>query len=330
MSGRFFETGLTDQVAMETAGEGFMLATILFILKIIGLILLGLLGLVLVLLLLILLVPIRYRAEGSLYGAPKGSAKVSWLLHILSLQVRYEKELDVCVKIFGIRLGLFDKKELDQEETDVPKESVVRNAECVPDEGADEKNAEQIRKLQEDEQNAAKRNAAINGSEASEQSARSSRNKPSRNKDRDRTRLADRFEKMRVAIQRICDKLKEINQKKDQLIEQLKKEENQRTFRLVVRQLIAIVKHILPRRMKGRIKFGFDDPFKTGQILTYVSPFYGLYAKHLELIPVFEEQVMEGELNLRGRIRIGTVLVLAVRILFDKNFRRLLRKLQKA
>lgn len=326
MSGRFFETGLTDQVAMETAGEGFMLATILFILKIIGLILLGLPGLVLVLLLLILLVPIRYRAEGSFYGAPKGSAKVGWLLHILSLQVRYEKELDVCVKIFGIRLGLFDKKELDQEETDVPKESVVWNAECVPD----EKNAEQIRKLQEDEQNTAKRNAAINGSEASEQSARSSRNKPSRNKDRERTRLADRFEKMRVAIQRICDKLKEINQKKDQLIEQLKKEENQRTFRLVVRQLIAIVKHILPRRMKGRIKFGFDDPFKTGQILTYVSPFYGLYAKHLELIPVFEEQVMEGELNLSGRIRIGTVLVLAVRILFDKNFRRLLRKLQKA
>ena len=294
-----------------------MLATILLILKIIGLILLGLLGLVLILLLMILLVPIRYRAEGSFYGELKGTAKVSWLLQILSFQVRYEKELDLCVKLFGIRLGLFDKKAPDEADLDIPKESAVQKAGTVPNEKADKKTRENP-----SEQNLSEQNPSEQGQPG--------QNQPKQNSARKKTGSAKRLEKLRVAIQRICDKLKEISRKKDQFLEQLGKEENQRTFRLVVHQLLAVMKHILPRRMKGRIKFGFDDPFKTGQILTYVSPFYGLYAKHLELIPVFEEPVMEGELNLRGRIRIGTVLVLAVRIMFDKNFRRLLRKLRTA
>jgi len=64
--------------------------------------------------------------------------------------------------------------------------------------------------------------------------------------------------------------------------------------------------------------------------LTYISPFYGLYADKLELIPVFEESVLEGQLQVKGRIRIGTVLMIAGRMLLDKNFRKLLRMWMKA
>ncbi len=39
---------------------------------------------------------------------------------------------------------------------------------------------------------------------------------------------------------------------------------------------------------------------------------------------------MEGELRLRGRIRIGSVLGMAAVTLFDKNFRALLKKLLRA
>ena len=103
-------------------------------------------------------------------------------------------------------------------------------------------------------------------------------------------------------------------------------EQNKSTLRLLWRQFKKLIKHVLPKKMNGRVRFGFDDPATTGQILTYISPFYGVYAKSVAIEPVFDEKVMEGELHLRGRIRLGTLLWTVVRVFFDKNFRTLLKK----
>lgn len=153
--------------------------------------------------------------------------------------------------------------------------------------------------------------------------------------------------KPRFIMRRLCDKLKSILQslcaklhsiqekllglkeKKDQIVAFFQDDANRATIRLARRQIWKLVKHLLPRSINGRVRFGFDDPYTTGQILTYVSPFYGLYAGKVELIPVFEESVLEGNLQLKGRVRIGTVLAIAGRMLLDKNFRRLLKKLWK-
>ena len=105
--------------------------------------------------------------------------------------------------------------------------------------------------------------------------------------------------------------------------------ENQNTIRLIWRQIVKLIKHILPVKLRGRLKFGFDDPAITGQILTYISPFYGVYAKTVTIEPVFDEKVMEGELHLKGRIRLGTLLWNVVRVFLNKNFRTLLKRLLK-
>ena len=52
-------------------------------------------------------------------------------------------------------------------------------------------------------------------------------------------------------------------------------EANQRTFRLLKRQVWALCRHVLPGKAAGRVRFGFEDPYITGQVLTYISPFYG-------------------------------------------------------
>ena len=136
-------------------------------------------------------------------------------------------------------------------------------------------------------------------------------------------KLAERAKK---ALKRARRKLTELGKKKERLIAFLRDEENQRTFKLLKRQIFALLKHVLPRRVKGKLRFGFDDPYTTGQVLMYLAPFYGLYARKLELIPVFEEPVLDGELYLKGKVRIGTVLVLAARMMLDRNFRSLLKK----
>ncbi len=278
-----------------------MLAVILFILKMIGLLLLIILGAAVLALLLVLLVPFRYQAEGSFYGKPAAEAKITWLLRMLSVTVRYETEPDLVIRMFGVRLKKrSSKEEKAPEDKEEPRETTVK-----PQVSKSESVKSPDRKSVSEQKKTARRSAQ-----------------------KQKKASVPKAKKV-SAIERIRNKVQEIKEKKDEIMEILHNEEYRKTFRLVKRQLFSIIRHILPQKLQGRIRFGFDDPFKTGQILTYVSPFYGLYAKHLELIPVFEESVMEGELNMKGRIRIGTIAVKAVRLVFDKNIRKLIRKVRK-
>lgn len=69
-----------------------MVAIVLGILKIIGILLLVILGLLLFVIISVLFVPLRYRAEGSFYEKLKGSASVSWFLHLISLKISYDEK----------------------------------------------------------------------------------------------------------------------------------------------------------------------------------------------------------------------------------------------
>lgn len=278
-----------------------MLATGILILKIIGLILLGILGLILALFLVVLLAPIRYRAEVSYYGEAKAKVSVSWLLHIISCKAIYDGELDVGIRVFGFPVGGKAEAESagearhgseaarDIQEPDAEKESLGEQKD-LEDEILEELEAER--------------------------------------REEEHKKRMPRFG-IPFSFQEICDRRKQAGEQKDKIAEFLKKEENQRTFRLLKRQIKALLKHILPARMKGKVKFGFDDPYTTGQVLMYISPFYGIYGRRFQIVPVFEETVLEGEAWLKGRIRIGTVLAVCIRMLFDKNFRTLLKKWRK-
>ncbi|MCC8127166.1 MAG: DUF2953 domain-containing protein [Clostridiales bacterium] len=133
------------------------------------------------------------------------------------------------------------------------------------------------------------------------------------------------LQKIRSVAAAAREKFQAIRDKEEWAVAFLKNKDNQKTFCLMKRQIFRLIRHIFPQKLSGRVKFGFDDPSTTGQILTYISPFYGCYAGKLELIPVFEEKVLEGEVSLKGRARILTVLWIAARMLFDRNFRKLIR-----
>ena len=105
--------------------------------------------------------------------------------------------------------------------------------------------------------------------------------------------------------------------------------QNQKAFHLVWKRAKKFVRYVLPKKVQGRIHFGFDDPYDTGQVLTVVSPFYGLYARTLTLEPDFTGTVLDGELHFKGRIALWYPLWTAARLFISKDFRRLLRFLRK-
>lgn len=85
------------------------------------------------------------------------------------------------------------------------------------------------------------------------------------------------------------------------------------------------LKHILPRKVKGYVHYGMDEPYKTGQVTGYLSLLPFVYQKGLLMQPDFEQKVLELDVKLKGRIRLGYLL----RIVLNINIWRTLKVAKK-
>lgn len=300
-----------------------MVAIVLGILKIIGILLLVILGLLLFVIVSVLFVPLRYRAEGSFYEKLKGSASASWFLHLISLKVSYDEKAQVDVRVLWFHPGR-EKAEKAQDRAETPEraEPVTGHASAGFPEGADETEKSEADAFEKE---------LTERVETAQVSAPPGTDRHER-KNAGAGKITARFRHflsaLKLKVQRIRRNLKKAAKKlqtgKDRwetILSFLRNEENKKTFRLAKRQIFAVIRHILPRKSEGKIRFGFDDPYMTGQVLTWISPFYGLYGRHLQICPDFLEPCLEGEWKLKGHIRLGTILLLAFRMLLDKNIR---------
>lgn len=303
-----------------------MLAVLLGILKIIGLVLLAVLLLVLLVLALVLLVPVRYTGRGEWEEAPRVQAGVSWLLHLVSLRVIYDGSLRVRLRLFGFYVreltggegaaaeeetseGKTEKNEISQMQTipfgkEFPRQ--VLHEDIRTETGTEEKPLPET--LKSEKQTAKKKRKSFASLWDSLMM-------------KIRGIFSGILSRVREVARGIREKVTGLLQKKELVLNFWHEEKNRATLSLLKRQIFCLLRHVRPRKMKGRVRFGFDDPYTTGQILTVVSPFYGWYAKNVQIIPVFDGQALDGELVLRGRICIGAVLLTAGRMLLDKNFR---------
>lgn len=299
-----------------------MLGIFLGILKWLGILLLVLLGLVLTVLLAVLFVPIRYEAEGSFKGELLAKGQISWLWRLFSIQAVYDGDTEVSLRIFGVKLGRKKETAERTEKTETP-DSVVTGSEKRPEEEMPVYESRPKAEAPASE----KHQGTEEGIKEKVPAAGTKNAKNGQKKKRVRQSL---FQKIKVTFQRICGKLKTAEERWQKLMEFLEKEENKNTFRLLKRQVIRFFKHVLPGKVSGTVRFGFEDPYTTGRILTYISPFYGWYGRTIQVIPVFDEQVLDGELSLKGRIRIATLLFIGFQVWRDKNFRTLLKRWQAA
>lgn len=98
---------------------------------------------------------------------------------------------------------------------------------------------------------------------------------------------------------------------------------------LVFGELGTIMGHVRPRKIKGDLYFGFDDPALTGQVLAAASIFYPFYGRGFSLHPYFDRVILEGRAQIWGRMY-GVVFVRTVWRLFrDSNVKELRKKFRK-
>lgn len=323
-------------------GRKSLLHVILILFKIIGIIL----ALVLGLLVLVLAAPVRYsfRFHTDENAPPGGQVKVTWLLHILYVRASYiDKMLDYRVRIFGYQImgnqkEFLEKKkkreqkkqqkrqrkeEKDQKDKKEQPEPELQALSLPEPEAVSEAEPEVKEKASSDETEVPKEDAVVEAEEK-EKSAKTAtreksgdgqkktaggkigRKKTVKGKKKRRESLGDKIASVRTAWREYHGR---------QLLDFTKK------------SIIKILRHILPRKMRGYIHFGFDDPAVTGLVTGAAAMFYPKYRKTFTLEPDFHQTCFEADCSGRGRIHPGFFLYIGITALMNKDVRNLIKKM---
>lgn len=137
------------------------------------------------------------------------------------------------------------------------------------------------------------------------------------------------FRKSEDKLEGICDKIKNVQETVSYYVRILEKEETKQAVSLVWKQLLKIIKHVLPRKMDICFVIGTGDPASTGQIMALQGMLYPILRERIRIVPDFEDKHVEGTFHIQGRITVLCLLACALRIIISKNFRRLIRLLRK-
>ncbi len=316
------------------------MTVIWMILKTAGIALLVILGLLLAALLAVLFVPVRYRADGSWREELTASAAITWLLHLVSIRIAYEKELSVRVSVCGIRIKTGKKAEPTGSGQRTAAASAPESAAASAPEPASASESETAAKPDAGTIPGAMPETAPEAQAAGGQEnpkAPDTAKAPEPGKDPESAQDKRRFsfdalkKRLSAAWRKLQGSLRNIRGTAKRLYRQFiyykaiwDREETQQAFHLASAQLCRTLRHVLPRRINVRAAVGTGDPASTGQVLAVQGILYPWLGDKVQIVPDFEERRFEGEFHLKGQLRAGVVGFYALRLMLDKNVRRLI------
>ncbi len=90
----------------------------------------------------------------------------------------------------------------------------------------------------------------------------------------------------------------------------------------VKKELRKTLKHIFPKKLKGKITFGCEDPSVTGIVLAVLGMTMPLHKNCVEVTPLFDgTNMFQGTVSFKGRIYAAVLLLEALKVIVNKNVR---------
>lgn len=305
----------------------------LTILKIIGIVILAVLGLLLLFSLLILFAPVSYRFYWAYEeGKPSGQISIRWLFPILCFRASY------CMKKKRIKLP-FSRRQVQNEEIskavvyicgipfELGKEKEIKSKKAstkpVKEKTEEKKEEEKVLLLQERKEEAgSKENDSLQIIEPASK-------KTKKKKKRWRNPLVwlkEKFNEKKQQCYRMIKKIKAgINQIKEifSLLCSEKYHGVRSRIKGYIKKGFSIIK---PKKITGKIRFGFEDPYDTGRVTAVFGMLLPIYQDKLKVMPSFDEPVLEGEIKGKGSIQIIKLIMLGFTVWRDKKLRQYINK----
>ena len=314
-----------------------MLSVIPVILKCAGILLLFLLALVLLLLLLVLFVPVRYSGRGIYETAPEAQVRVSWLLKLVNVRLDYKNGIDAEARLGFLKLwSMKTAKEENAEDTagteytdeelaealeqEMPEPAAAEGSHAEPAEAAGEETAAAS---QEGPASAVQEVPAAEPppDAVPEEAAGPAKRKKKKKYTGTPETIDEKFEK-------IMDKVYGVKDKIDEGIAFLNEESTRRLILLLKKKLFRLLKEICPRDYGGEVRFGFSDPFTTGQAASAAAVLYPVYQDRIHVEPRFDREEIFADLSLKGRVRLFPFAAAAAQIWFNRDFQKVFKRLK--
>lgn len=303
------------------------------ILKVIGIILLVVLTLILTALLCVLFVPVKYRAVGSFDNTDiRAKAHVSWLFHLFALHIEYADETDGYIRLVFVKKGLFadslgDNYEafnddvMDDAAKTETEDKISENTGDGPKIPADE-SEHIIDEQAEDECTARTHNEYRSVTDENQHIKQQT--KPTHKK----TYKKPHKKSHKKQFKDKSDKIKNCIYK---LKREYSDERNKAAFSHLKKELFIILKRICPRRLKLTMVYSTGSPDTTGISLGILACFPVGYTNRWRITPDFESEkpYAKGSFDIKGHVIVISILAATLRILFDKNCRRLYNRISR-
>lgn len=320
-----------------------MIHILFMILKALGILLLVLLFLVLLIVCTVLFLPFCYRAqvlkEEEGFACVKASGRVSWLFGAVALTASYEEQKpEAQILLFGASLETWKRrlKKIRRGEASVPR-TEENETENAPEA---EKTAEQKAPDQKEKQQ-----KVTAQKEQPEQ-----RQEPDAPKKSILERFFGRIEYLPEKLLNLASRLLQtafrllelpfrLLEKLEQKIqagrrlkrkwESVKKFFRSKMFREALlhakKEVLYFLKKAAPKKVTGTVRFGFDDPALTGETLGILGMIYGKLPKDLSIQPDFEQEILRGDVRMKGSFQAVTAAGIALRLFRDQNLRKTIR-----
>lgn len=329
-----------------------MLHIILLILKIIGIVLAVVLGMLLLVLISVLFVPVRYRVraerqEGDERPPVEVYVKITWLLHLVNVLIRYPGKVIARVRILVFTLFRFPQKEKksgrerkpkkapqpDNESRESKEEPQPQSVESTKTKQEQELQLEESAK-QGQEQYPQPGESVKSGEEQEPAHKVSFSGKIRKALDKLKAvfeKIKAFFQNIQYTIRNICDKIKNTSDTIHYYREVLESEIFHRSLQQCRGELGWVFRKLKPDRFEADLIVGMEDPAATGEILAIYGMLYPLIGQGVRVAGDFEcdKTRVEGRFYMRGRIRLFTFIRAVVRLYFNKDIRKLLSLLKK-
>ena len=320
-----------------------MIHILFMILKALGILILVLLLLVLLIVCTVLFLPFCYRAqvlkEEEGFACVKASGRVSWLFGAVALTASYEEQKpEAQILLFGASLETWKRrlKKIRRGEASVPRteENETENA-LEAEKTAEQKAPDQKEKQQkvtaqkeqpeqEQEPDAPKKSILERFFGRIEYLPEKLLNLASR-------LLQTAFRLLELPF-RLLEKLEQKIQAGRRLKrkwESVKKFFRSKMFREALlhakKEVLYFLKKAAPKKVTGTVRFGFNDPALTGETLGILGMIYGKLPKDLSIQPDFEQEILQGDVRMKGSFQAVTAAGIAIRLFRDQNLRKTIR-----
>lgn len=294
-------------------------------------VLLVILCILLFLLCVILFCPVHYKVSLEKGEELLVKGVVRWLFFLVYCPFSYEEgKFQSAIRICGINLGLFGKK----------KEKPVRKKKPAGEDGEQESkeirenlSEELVEKLETGEEGEEKsetseeQNAAVEDGTAEEDTKKTSRTE--KEEEAPKKKLSEKIPAFRDKVHGIHGKIKEKSDWASDVKVFLKEENTKEMVCILKDNVVHLLRKIKPKVLKGYIEFGTGDPCQTGQALGGLACLYAYYGEKVRIVPDFNERKLLGHLYVRGRIFLITFVVILIRILFSRGWKRFMKEIKE-